>query len=217
MTWNSSSYGTSYELICVMDILLQQPSEQQFEFQCKLDRGNEPDWPLELLHPSRSHIKVSDQFHDYLTKFIRNLYSVEVNVNPFIDKFGRCRVNGQVYSSEYNSTDRGSIVKCMFVLKENNLVHPYFGVIHFFFKLYILLKYNNEGSVTTVMEEKCYCYVSWMTFKSPEKDAVSGFYMVNNTFYEQDKIISPRRIVNRCILAPLLGKRSGYYVTELPI
>ena len=191
--------------------------EQQFEFQCKLDRGDVPDWPLELLHPSQCRVKVSDQFHDCLTKFIRNLYSVEVNVNPFIDKFGRCRVNGQVYSSEYNSTDRGSIVKCMFVLKENNLLHPYFGVIHFFFKLYIILKCDNEGSVTTVMEEKCYCYVSWMTFKSPEKDVVSGLYMVNNTFYGQDKIISPRRIVNRCILAPLGGNSSGYYVTELPI
>ena len=36
-----------------------------------------------------------------------------------------------------------------------------------------------------------------MTFCSPEKDMVSGLYMVTNNFYERDRIISPRRFVNR--------------------
>ena len=37
-------------------------------------------------------------------------------VNGYIDKFARCIVNGVTYSSDYNSSDRGSIVKAMFVL-----------------------------------------------------------------------------------------------------
>ena len=39
-------------------------------------------------------------------------------MNPRIDKFGRCTVNGQTYSSDFNSTDRCSVVKAFFVLKD---------------------------------------------------------------------------------------------------
>ena len=46
-----------------------------------------------------------------------------------------------------NSTDRGSIVKAMFILKENNELHPYYGYIRFFFRICIMMvskkKYGN--------------------------------------------------------------------------
>ena len=49
-------------------------------------------------------------------------------------------------------------------------------------------------------------YVTWMAFKTPEKDKVSGLYMVKNSFYQTDRIISPRRFINRCTLVPM-GKK----------
>ena len=57
------------------------------------------------------------------------LYSTDVSVLPLIDKFGRCLVNVQTFSSEYNSINRGSVVKSMFALKECNDIHSYFGVV----------------------------------------------------------------------------------------
>ena len=41
-------------------------------------------------------------------------------------------VNGQIYSSEFISTDSGSVDKVMFALKECNAFQPYFGMICFF-------------------------------------------------------------------------------------
>ena len=46
-------------------------------------------------------------------------------------------------------------------------------------------------------------YVTWMASKTPEKDKVSGLYMVKNSFYQTDRIISPRRFINRCTLVPM--------------
>ena len=54
-----------------------------------------------------------------------------------------------------------------------------------------------------------------MSFKSPELDKLSGLYMVSNKFYEQDKIISPRRFAGRSVLAQA-GKGTSFYVVELP-
>ena len=50
-----------------------------------------------------------------------------------MDKFGYCVVNDLIYTSEFNSTDRGSIVKALHLMKENNELHPYYGCILFFF------------------------------------------------------------------------------------
>ena len=68
-----------------------------------------------------------------------------------------------------------------------------------------------------LMEDKLFAYVTWLVFRSPSKDKTSGLFMVNNTFYERDRILSPRRFVNRCILAPVAGKTSSFYVCELPL
>ena len=50
---------------------------------------------------------------------MRNLFNTDDNfyANPRIDKFGRCTVNGQTYSSDFNSTDRGSVVKAFLCQK----------------------------------------------------------------------------------------------------
>jgi len=67
-------------------------------------------------------VKVDDQLHRQLVEYCNKVYDEDFNVyiNPRIDKFGRCTVNGQTYSSDFNSTDRGSVVKAYFVLKDTN-------------------------------------------------------------------------------------------------
>ena len=42
---------------------------------------------------------------------------------------GALYVNGQTFSSDFHSTDRGSIVKAMFIMKDNGNFYPYFGII----------------------------------------------------------------------------------------
>ena len=43
----------------------------------------------------------------------------------------------------------------------------------------------------------------------------TGLYMMNNAFYEQDRVISPRRFVNCCVLAST-ERNNSYYFVELP-
>ena len=189
-----------------------------FELHCKIDRGEADDWPVEFHHPSKSHVKVDDQLHRQLVEYCK-VYDEDFNVyiNPRIDKFGRCTVNGQTYSSDFNSTDRGSVVKAYFVLKDTNELQPYFGVVKFFFKLYVTftLHTTTDGTKTEV-HENLLAYVTWMCFKTPAIEKKTGLHMVNNAFDEQDRVISPRRFVNRCALAPAGKNSASYYVIELP-
>ena len=108
-------------------------------------------------------------------------------MHPRIDKFGRCTVNGQTYSSDFNSTDRGSLVKAFFVLKDSNELHPYFGIVRFFFRLCVTLTYDTSNGKKNEVFENSLAYVTWMCFKTPQIDKTTGLYMVNDTFYEQDR------------------------------
>lgn len=126
--------------------------------------------------------------------FFKDLYedNTIINVKPFLDKFGCCFVNGHTYSSDYNSTDRGISGKTVFVLKDENELHPYFGVVRFFFRCYVRLIFSMEGIENDVMKDTILAYVTWMTFAMPEINAMNGLYVVKNSFYERDRIISPR-------------------------
>ena len=137
---------------------------------------------------------------------------VNVYINPRIDKFRCCTVNGQTYSSVFNSTDRGSVVKAYFVLKDTTELQPYFGIIKFFFKLYVTFTLHTIDGTKNEVHENLLAYVTWMCFKTPAIEKKTGLYMGNNAFYEQDRVISPRRFVNRCALAPARRNSSSYYV-----
>ena len=108
---------------------LTQIREDMFEYYRAIDRGDFIDWPIELLHPSKIKVKVDDSFYQEITLFCTNLFNDEVHVFPRIDKFGRCWVNGQLFSSDYNSTDRGALIQAMFVMNDSNELHPYFGIV----------------------------------------------------------------------------------------
>ena len=107
------------------------------------------------------------------------------------------------------------MVKSMFVLSGTDEIHPYFGIIRFFFRIIIKHKDTTKQDLPPKMCLKTWAYVTWMTFKTPEKDPQSGLYMVNKSFYQRDIIISPRRFMNRCILIPS-DKGTTYTVAELP-
>ena len=94
-------------------------------------------------------------------------------VSPRINKYARCSVNGQIFSSNLNSTDRGSIVKALFALTDQSL-HPYFGVVNFFFDVDAIINYE-----TTTLS---FAYVFWFKFCTPSKDSVSQLYMVIKVF-----------------------------------
>ena len=140
------------------------------------------DWPIRMQHPSKCNVRVDEDFYQQIVQFCNNTYDGDVYVKHQIDKYGRCSVNGQTFSSDFNSTDRGSIVKAMFVLKDNGNLHPYFEIVRFFFKINIIMKDINNKSI---LKGNDLAYVTWMAFKTPEKDKVSGLCMVKNSFYRQ--------------------------------
>ena len=104
-------------------------------------------------------------------------------------------------------TERGSIVKAMYVLSGTQELHPYYGI---FFRITI----RDKQLELENMEFIYLAYVTLINFKSPERDKLSGLYMVNKTFYHRDRIISPRRFLGRC--APVEDKSSSFFVTDIP-
>lgn len=42
-------------------------------------------WPIKLLHPSKSRVKASDTFYDELVCFFKDMYDMDVYVNPVFD------------------------------------------------------------------------------------------------------------------------------------
>ena len=82
-------------------------------------------------------------------------------VSPRINKYARCSVNGQILSSNFNSTDRGSIVKALFVLTDQSL-HPYLGIVNFFFDV--------DAIIDSETRTCSFAYVCWFKFCTPSKE-----------------------------------------------
>ena len=138
-------YPDSYR---VLALLIQPEGQDRFAFQRAIDQGDVQDWPIRMQHPSKCNVRVDEDFYQQIVEFCNNTYDGDVYVKHQIDKYGRCSVNGQTFSSDFNSTDRGSIVKAMFVLKDNGNLHPYFWNCKvFFFKINIIMKDINKKSI----------------------------------------------------------------------
>ena len=183
--------------------------EERFEHQCMVDRGDvDEDWPVELYHPFKPNVRMQLEFYGELKKFMENLYGNDLQyIKPRMNKYGRCHVNGQDFSSHFNSTDRGSIVKAIFVLDEHELA-PYYGIVKFYF------------TVTAVVrgEPKLHylSYVTWLKFKTSRPEEMSKLYMVSKDCYRSDRILSPRRFICRCVLVSPRANEAFYFVSELP-
>ena len=158
-------------------------------------------------HPSRLQVRCDESVLSEMRYFFEDLYGQDLEyINPRIDKYGRCEVNGQKFSSDLNSTDRGSIVKVMFADSDDELC-PYFGIVRFYFISTILV---NNQPITHHLT-----YVTWLKFKYSTPDTLNHLYKVCKDFYCKDRIISPRRFLCRCVLISTKPAAPYYFVSEL--
>ena len=94
---------------------LVEPTEAVFDYYRRIDTGKgiDDDWPIQLKHPSKCNVKVTD---DEIQLFcILQPFDDVVYVSHRIDKFGKYYVNGMTYLSDYNSTDRASVVQMRYI------------------------------------------------------------------------------------------------------
>lgn len=177
----------------VLDVLSNTEGMTRFETQLALDRGEVDDtWPLEMKHPSKKNVRTKPSFNREIWTFLEDLYGSDLEyVQPRINKYGRCSVNGQTFSSEFNSSDRGSLVKSMFVDSDDELA-PYYGVVRFYFTITSMV---SQTSVTHDL-----AYVTWLKFRSTNPEPISKLYGVTKELYQRDRILSPRRFLCRCVL-----------------
>eukprot|EP00731_Ephydatia_muelleri_P020023 Em0012g848a len=143
-------------------------TEAVFDYYRRIDTGEgiDDDWPIQLKHPSKCNVKVTDDLYDEIQIFCTATFDDVVYVSHRIDKFGRCYVNGTIYSSDYNSTDRASVVKSMFVLSGTDEIHPYFGIIRFFFRIIIKCKDSAKQDLPPHMCLKTWAYVTLDDFQN---------------------------------------------------
>lgn len=197
----------SYPLTVYVLTVLNGDEDERLENQLMVDRGDVNDWPLQFHHPCKKNVRTQASFLSELKEFFQGLYGSSFEfVRPRINKYGRCSVNGQNFSSDFNSTDRSSIVKVMFV-EDSNQLAPYFGRVKFYF------------TVTAVVDQQPkthhLSYVNWMKFKADSVEKMSKLYMVTKNYYQKDRIISPRRYMCRCVLAGTRVNPSFQFVSEL--
>ena len=182
--------------------------EERFEHQLVVDRGDVKDWPIEFHHPCQRNLKIRRSSHfSELSSFFEALYGTDFEyLRPRITKYGRCSVNGQTFSSDFNSTDRGSVVKAMFVDNANELC-PYFGIMRYYF----------TATAVVCNEPKLHylSYVTWLKLRSDNPEPLSKLYITSTDYYRDDRIISPRRFLCRCVLIPTRENGSSHFVSDL--
>lgn len=194
------------QMFWVLSFLRTDPA-MRFACQQQVDKGEVANWPIKYLHPTKTKVKAYPEFLKDLHTFFEDVYGNSVNyISPRISKYGRCWVNGQKFSSEFNSTERGSVVKAMFVDTTNNLI-PYFGVVKYYFTAIAII--DNCVKVHHL------AYMTWIKFRSDDPEPLSQLYMVTNRYFKADRIISPRRFINRCVLVPPKADSSYYFVSEM--
>ena len=181
--------------------------ESRFQVQQELDKGLVEDWPLEFKHPCKLNVRCEASLLKELSTFFEDLYGGDLEyIRPRINKYGRCQVNGQKFSSDLNSTDRGSIVKVMFADIDDEL-SPYFGIVRFYFTAIALV---NQEPITHHLT-----YVTWLKFRNTSPDPLCHLYGVSKEVYQKDRIISPRRFLCRCVMVRINPAVPFFLVSEL--
>lgn len=112
---------------------------------------------MNFMHSRKLNVRVTLAFLGEMHAFFSNLYGSDCEyIQPRISKFGRCQVNGETFSSDFNSTDRSSIVQSMFV-DINNELAPYFGIVRFYFTVTAVIKQQPKLHQLA--------YVTWLKFR----------------------------------------------------
>ena len=83
--------------------------DRSLELQVKVEREDLEEvqcWPIEMLPPRRLKQRPKIQLYSELKSYLENIHEESlVFVEPRIDIFARCLVNGSTFSSAYNRTD----------------------------------------------------------------------------------------------------------------
>lgn len=149
-------YPQTYWVLCALNYL----PEDRFLCQQTLDMGDVNDWPVKLMHPSKLNLRADRVIFQAIQTLFTELYGNDVDhVSPRICKYARCHVNGETFSRNYKSTDRGSVVKVMFVGTNNELT-PYFGEVQYYFTAIAVV--SGKRKVHPLSYVKCTSSVSVM-------------------------------------------------------
>ena len=162
----------------VLRTLNRSPPAERLGAQLALDSGDVQNWPLNLLKPQKLNVLMQLSLKGDMEKFFRTIYGRDpVFIKPRVDKFGRCQVNGIMFASNFHSSDRGNIVKTLFVNVDNEF-EPFFGIIKFFFKATVVVQNH------AIDHELA--YVDWYKCRGSGPDPESNLYIVTNSFYQAE-------------------------------
>ena len=190
--------------------------DKSLELQMKVEREDLEEvecWPIEMLPPRRLKQRPKIQFYSELKSYLEDIHEESlVFVEPRIDIFARCLVNGSTFSSAYNRTDRGqtALVYCVDKLDQRDAegeVSPYFVRIIFFFTARVHLK---ESNGVNEMRIHHMANVDWFHFANNDHavDKLSGLPALKNTFYRREHIVNVRRSIRRVALLEVKKKLS---------
>ncbi|XP_078383369.1 uncharacterized protein LOC144665947 isoform X14 [Oculina patagonica] len=174
-------------------------------------------WPVVLLPPQKINQRIQVSFLKDLKMYFEQLYKdAFLLVEPRIDIYARCNVNGTLFSSQFNRTDRGSNVLCYCVdrdLQGAETPAPYFGKVTFFFKASVHLTDSSTG----IPKRKTHSlvFLDWYRFANPKHsvDQSSGLHALSGLFYKGDNIVNARRMIRRVVLTEV--KRNYNLVANL--
>ena len=154
-----------------------------------------------MLPPQRIKQRSKLEFFAELKNYLSDIYEDSLLfVEPRIDTFARCDVNGSTFSSSYNRTDRGqtALVYCVNMLdgSDSEEVSPYYVQINFFFTARVHLQGSNGASSMKVHH---LANVKWFHFanKNHAPDKLAGLPALKNSFYRGDHIVNVRRLIHR--------------------
>ena len=190
--------------------------ERSLDLQLKVEREDLEEvegWAVEMLPPRRLKQRPKIQFYIELQSYLQDVHEERLLlVEPRIDTYARCLVNGSTFSSAYNRTDRGqtALVYCVDKLDHSDAegeVSPYFVRINFFFTARVHLEDSNGA---TVMRVHQLASVDWFHFANKDHavDKLSGLTALKNSFYSREHIVNVRRLIRRVALLQVEKKLS---------
>lgn len=182
--------------------------ERSLDLQLKVEREDLDEvegWAVEMLPPWRLKQRPKIQFYHELQRYLQDIHEERfVLVEPRIDTYARCLVNGSTFSSAYNRTDRGqtALVYCVDMLDQRDAegeVSSYFVKINYFFTARVHLRVSNGATGVRVHH---LASVEWFHFANKDHavDKLSGLPALKNIFYCREHIVNVRRLIRRVAL-----------------
>lgn len=175
-------------------------------------------WPVLMHSPQKKNVQVTLTFRNQLFTYFKNIYEHLDIVHARIHKYGRCKVNGIMFTSLFNTTDKGNVVKAYFPVSDSDGdISQLYGKVLFFFNSRVYYK-GNDGNSLNKMHNLA--YVNWFEYHSLDvtrNEKMTGMLQVSSKILDNfEPIINVRRLVSRCVLSSIEPKATSRFVIELP-